>query len=125
MDGDVVFFHALVEYVVQTVLNVALMAQEIANRGFPAQGEIHAIKVAGPHAGEGERGLAECLAGNSSGIGARATQFVVIVDDGDFLSERSGGGGADDTGRAAADDDEIVVRGGFRHRRVWAICFRS
>src|ERR1700691_5876375 len=104
--GNVRCCHPLRQNVVQTCFYVLFVPKEVGDGRFPAQGQIHSVKVAGPHSRERPRGFAKRLTGNGTCVGASASEFMVTIDHRNCLPECSRGSGADDSGGATTDDDE-------------------
>src|ERR1700682_3350069 len=117
-DGDVRCRHPLRQDVVQTCFYVLFVPKEVGDGRFPAQGQIHPVKVAGSHSRERQRGFAKRLTGNGTCIGASASQLIVTIDHRNSLPECGRGSGADDSGGTTTDDDEIKFFWVFRHRHL-------
>ena len=92
---------------VQSCFYVLFVAKEVGHGRFPAQGQVHPVKIAGSHSRERQRGFAKRLIGDGACIGASASQFMMTIDHRHSLPERGRGGGSNHAGGASANDDEI------------------
>ena len=95
--------------VIETFFDGPFVSQEIGDRGVSAQGKIHAVKIARPRSGQGQRGFPQSLAGHSAGVDAGAAQLVMIVHQRDGFSKSGRCGRTDNAGRSAAENNQIVV----------------
>ena len=75
----------LQEALVENRLHVLLVTEKIANRHLPPQRKIDAVEIARLHARERQRGFAQGLARHRAGVDARAAEFVMAIDQRDFL----------------------------------------
>ena len=104
------------EHRIQAALDVALMPQEVGNGRLAADRQVHAVEISGPQSGQGHGRLAECLAGNRAGIGPRAAELMVAIDECHRLAQDAGRRHAVEAGGTAADDDQIISLWFMTHR---------
>ena len=99
----------LSEHGIQTAFHGALVPQEIANRRFSADRQVHSVEVSGPQPRQGHGRLAKRLAGDRPSVGPRAAEFMMPVDKCHGLAQYAGRRHPAETGGATTDDDQIIL----------------